>query len=186
MVHRPRERTILPTIGSIGIGGTFCFLLLVAVLLGPSLSPYDSEEMSSDAMLLAPNLSHLFGTDNFGRDILTRVLVGGRTTLSLALAASALGLFAGALIGLIAGFRGGALDQVLMRTGDVAMAIPSLVLAMLVIVAMGNSNGTVILAIAIVFVPRAARILRSAALNIRDLDFISAARVSGESENAIL
>jgi peptide/nickel transport system permease protein len=185
-VRRRLGRWVPPGIASIGVGGALCLVLLVGFLLGPGLSPYGSEEMSADAMLLGPSLAHPFGTDNFGRDVLSRVLVGARTTLSLALAASAAGLFAGAVIGLLAGFRGGLIDQILMRTGDVAMAIPSLILAMLVIVAMGSGNVTVIVAIAIVFAPRAARILRSAALNIRELDFIAAARVLGESENSIL
>jgi peptide/nickel transport system permease protein len=142
--------------------------------------------MSPEYILSPPSPEHLGGTDNLGRDVLTRMLFGGRTTLLLAFAATLLGVGMGALVGMIAGYSRGLTDKLSMRFADAVMALPSLVLAMLALVAFGNGPLAVVGAIAIVFAPRAARIVRSVVLDIATRDFVLAASVIGESQASIL
>jgi peptide/nickel transport system permease protein len=161
-------------------------LVLAFVLAAPLILPFDPEAMSPEYILAPPSLEHWGGTDNLGRDILTRTLMGARSTLSLALAATLLGVGIGALIGMIAGYRRGLTDKILMRLADAVMALPSLILAMLTLVAFGNGPDAVLGSIAIVFVPRAARIMRSVVLDLATRDFVIAASVIGESQASIL
>jgi peptide/nickel transport system permease protein len=161
-------------------------LAFVFVLVAPAILPLDPEAMSPEFILAPPSVEHWGGTDNLGRDILTRTLLGARSTLTLALAATLLGVGLGALIGMIAGYSRGFLDKLSMRLADAIMALPSLVLAMLALVVFGNGPGAVLGAIAIVFVPRAARIMRSVVLDLATRDFVVAASVIGESRASVL
>lgn len=163
-------------------------LLLVAVFiaLGPLMLPYDAQSMSIDAILVPPDAAHWAGTDQLGRDIFVRTLLGGRSTLGLALAGTVLGVGAGALVGMVAGYKGGRLDNILMRLCDALMALPSIILAMLVMVAVGSGPVAILLAIIGIFTPRSARIVRSATLNIVTREFVAAASVVGESQTSII
>ncbi len=167
-----------------GAGGLAVVVLLV--LLVPFLLPFDAETMSIDAILAPPSATHWAGTDQLGRDIFVRTVLGGRSTLSLALAATILGVSLGALIGMVTGYRRGLLDEVVMRLMDALMALPSIILAMLVLVAVGSGPAAILLAIVFIFAPRSARITRSVVLNVVSQDFVAAASVVGESQASVL
>jgi peptide/nickel transport system permease protein len=171
---------------SIRLGVAILATIVTMVALAPLLMPFDGETMSPDAILASPSLAHPAGTDHLGRDILARTVLGARSTLSLAIAATLLGVAAGTAVGMIAGYAGGLTDAVLMRLGDAVMALPSLILAMLVMVAVGSGPAAILLAILGIFAPRAARIIRAAVLNVVKLDFVAAAAVTGESHRSIL
>lgn len=168
------------------IGGSLIAILGAVVFLAPTVLGIDGEAMSIDAILSPPTAEHWLGTDQLGRDILARTLIGGRSTLSLAAAATLLGVGLGALIGMVAGYKGGLLDELLMRLGDAVMALPSLILAMLVMVAVGSGPAAILMAIVLIFAPRAARITRSVVLNVVNLEFVSAASVIGESQVSVI
>jgi peptide/nickel transport system permease protein len=152
--------------------------LLLAVF-GPSLAPFSATDFNTGLPLKGPTDIHLFGTDGFGRDVFSRVFVGARTILLLSIAATSFGVGAGCVIGLISGYRGGIVDEILMRLVDVALALPGLLLALLILTSLGPSSFNLVVAIAIVFVPKSARIARSAILPLRNLGYIEAARLRG-------
>jgi peptide/nickel transport system permease protein len=161
-----------------GAGIVALFALLA--LAGSWIAPYDVEKFNRKASLEAPSATYWFGTDRYGRDIFSRVLVGTRTTLTMAAAGTALGLAVGLLIGLAAGYAGGRLDEAAMRVADIVMSFPSLLLALLVVSVLGASAINAMLSIGIVFVPRVARVVRSATLSLRGAEFVEAAQVRGE------
>ena len=171
---------------SFAIGLVALALILAFILAAPLILPLDPEAMSPEFILTPPSLAHWGGTDNLGRDILTRTIMGARSTLSLAVASTVVGVGFGAVIGMVAGYRRGLIDKLSMRLADAVMALPSLVLAMLALVVFGNGPLAVLGAIAIVFVPRAARIMRSVVLDLATRDFVVAASVVGESRSSIL
>lgn len=156
-------------------------LFLVAALFGPLLAPYPYTEFHLGDTLHPPSAQYWFGTDQYGRDVFSRVLVGSRNILVLAVSATGLGLCLGITVGLIAGYYGGLRDEGLMRLMDVMMSFPSLLLALLVLSTLGPALINVIIAIAIVFMPRIARVIRSVVLDIKSREFVDAARVRGES-----
>ncbi|GAB4176713.1 MAG: ABC transporter permease [Thalassobaculales bacterium] len=164
--------------GAIGCG--IVALVLLAVLFGPWLAPHDPDRISPLLRYRPPSAAHWLGTDQLGRDILSRLMTGARATVLLALLATALGTLAGALIGTASAFVGGRVDEAVMRTNDAVMAIPNLLLALLIVSVLGRSAGNAVLAIAIAFTPGMARIARSVALAVRKQDYVSAAIARGE------
>ena len=161
-------------------------LLMTIVLLAPPFLGIDGEAMAVDAILSPPDGSHWLGTDQLGRDVLGRTLLGGRSTISLAMLATILGVGLGSLIGLVAGYLRGTVDEALMRLGDAIMALPSLILAMLVMVAVGSGSVAILAAIVLIFAPRSARIVRSVVLNVVNSEFVAAAGVVGESRLSVM
>jgi peptide/nickel transport system permease protein len=168
------------------IGFALMTFYVVAALLGPIVAPYSSTEMDFLHRLERPSTTHLFGTDQFGRDILSRVLVGTRYILPLAIAATAVGVSGGVIVGMTAGYYGHRVDEITMRIVDGLMSFPSLVLALLIVSVFGSSFGTLLLAIGVVFIPRVARIVRSATLDVKNREFVEAARLRGESATYII
>jgi peptide/nickel transport system permease protein len=164
------------------VGGVIVGLFVLLALVGPWIAPYDAEVFHGLAKMKAPSGTFWFGTDRYGRDVLSRVIVGARTTVTMAVAGTALGLLAGALIGLLSGHLGGVVDEVLMRLMDIVMSFPSLLLALLVVAVLGGSTANAVLSIGIVFTPRVARVVRSATLGLRGAQFVEAAVVRGESD----
>ena len=152
--------------------------LLLAVF-GQLLAPFSATDFNTGAPLKGPTPDHLFGTDGFGRDVFSRVLVGARTILLLSIAATSVGVGLGCIVGLISGYLGGIVDEVLMRLVDVALALPGLLLALLILTSLGPSSLNLVVAIAIVFVPKSARIARSTILPLRNLGYVEAARMRG-------
>jgi peptide/nickel transport system permease protein len=161
--------------------GAFIVLFWVfCALFGPEVVPYDPYKDDLMNALAAPSPAHWFGTDQIGRDIFSRVLVGARAILSVAPAATLLATLAGTTLGLLTGYVGGVLDMLLGRAIEVLLALPLIVVALLVLVALGPSSTTVIAVIGIIFTPLIARTVRSAVLSERSLDYVSAAELRGE------
>ncbi|HLJ04259.1 MAG TPA: ABC transporter permease [Solirubrobacteraceae bacterium] len=164
--------------------GLLIFVVMVLIaLLGPLFAPHSPTEFVG-----APNSSStgLFGTDTLGRDVFSRFLYGGRSVLGLAAAATAFGVALGVAIGLAAAYAGGVADEVLMRIADVFLAFPQIVLALLVVTAFGPKLWLIILTVAISHSPRVARVMRGAALQVVERDFVRAAEAVGEKRSRIL
>ncbi len=155
-------------------------------VLGPAIAPYDP--LASDTMraLQAPTWAHVFGTDQLGRDILSRVIVAARVDLGIALASVVLVFAAGGLAGLAAGFFGGWVDAVVGRIADTIMAFPLFVLAMGIVAALGNTIPNIVLATAIINFPLYARVARAETMTRREAGFVDAARLSGHRDGALL
>jgi len=156
------------------------------ILLGFLWTPYDPSAMESQKFL-APSLQHLMGTDNFGRDIFSRVMQGAGTTFGIAAATTLVGFLCGTLIGALTGYFGGIVDEALMRLGDVLTAFPSILLA-LVIISLTDFEGKydVILALGLVFIPSYARVTRTAYASAREVNYVKSARLMGASSLRIL
>ena len=148
-------------------------------IVGDRLTPEDPLAIS-DAILLGPGSEHWFGTDQLGRDVLSRVLAGATDTMKVAPLATLLGIAGGTTIGLISGYFRGWVDEVLGRIIDAVLALPLIVIAVTALVALGTSNITLIVVIGVVFTPIVARTVRAAVLGERQLDYVSAARLRGE------
>jgi peptide/nickel transport system permease protein len=161
-------------------------LILLAAILGPSIVPYDPLASNTDAALQAPSRAHWFGTDQLGRDILSRVVVATRLDFSIAIFSVALVFLMGGLAGVMAGLYGGWVDKVVGRVADTIMAFPLFVLAMGIVAALGNSVGNIVLATAIINFPLYARVARAEANVRRDAGFVQAARLSGNSDWRLL
>jgi peptide/nickel transport system permease protein len=161
------------------------FFILLA-LIGPWIVPYDVEEFHRKDKLKGCSEKYWFGTDRYGRDVFSRVVVGSRSTMVVAVFGTLAGLLPGILIGVISGYLGGRLDEFLMRAMDVLMSFPSLLLALLVVAVLGGGTINAALSIGVVFTPRVARVVRSATLDIRGSEFVEAAQVRGESEAYII
>lgn len=155
---------------------------LVPAWIAPAL-PTD---MDSNAILSAPSLSHFFGTDQFGRDVFSLIVYGARQSVLIGIFAVLISCTFGVSIGLSAGYTGGWVDKALMRSIDVWMAIPSMLLALALAAALGPSLPNTILAVSVATTPRYARILRGQALSLRNRPFVEAARAAGASHWAIL
>ncbi|MEO9190881.1 MAG: ABC transporter permease [Acetobacteraceae bacterium] len=179
---RPPMRLALGDLAALGFIG----LVVVLILFGPAIAPFSPTEFHSDNALQPPGMTFLFGTDEFGRDVFSRVLCGARPTLLLALAAATTGVALGTLTGLIAGYAGGVLDEVLMRFMDALMSFPALILAMLVVVMLGGNAVNVVVALGVVFWPRSARLVRSVVVEVAQREFIDAAHSRGEAWPYIL
>lgn len=160
-----------------------CFVLLVllaACVVAPGiLAPRDPTESVLSSARQGPSMSHPFGTDGLGRDVLSRVIYGARISLAMGVLATLLGAVAGGLLGLVAGYLGGIVDTIAMRIVDVMLAFPGILLAMAIIAARGRGTGNLILAIGIGAVPGYARLMRGQVLALRRRPFIEAAVASG-------
>ena len=161
------------------LGGTVIILMALMALLAPWLAPYDPIAISLPDRLAAPSAAHWFGTDEMGRDILSRIMYGARISLLIGLVVITIAGGLGTIIGSTAGYFGGKIDNVVMRVMDVILSFPSLVLAMALAAALGPSLRNAILAVAFVQIPKFARMARGEALAVREKLFIKAARVSG-------
>lgn len=159
---------------------------LLLALLGEWLAPYPYTEQHLSDALQSPSLGYWFGTDQFGRDILSRVIVGSRSIITLALAATALALALGLLTGVAAGYFGGWIEEILMRAADVMLAFPALLLALLILSTLGSAMIYLILCIGVVFAPAIARVVRSVVLELRTREFVEAARMIGSSHSRIM
>ncbi|WP_047608575.1 ABC transporter permease [Rahnella aquatilis] len=170
-------------------GAVGLFILVVAALMvcgGAHIAPYDPESISILARYKAPSTEHWFGTDQLGRDIFSRVMVGARATIVLSLLATLMSMVTGAVIGTASAYLGGKTDEAIMRTMDAVMSIPSLLFALLIVSTLGQSSFNAVLAITIAFVPGMVRIARSVSLAARQQDYVSAAIARGEATHYII
>ncbi|MBI3959854.1 MAG: ABC transporter permease [Chloroflexi bacterium] len=154
-------------------------MLFVSALLAPWLAPYDPEVQFSDDARQPPSLQYLFGTDTIGRDNFSRILYGTRVSLLVGVASMVLATTLGVTIGLVAGYYGGWLDALLMRTMDALLAFPAVLLAIFIIAVLGPSLLNAILAVGIVYMPSFARLIRASALSIREKEYLESARAVG-------
>lgn len=166
---------------ALAISGLLVLFWLALGLLGPWIAPHDPQVQAFDRLRL-PTLAHPLGTDPLGRDLLSRTLVGGRTALQVAFSSVVIAAVVGTTAGLYSGFRGGWVDLVLQRFVDITQSMPPLVLALLLVGVRGASKGSVIFVIVFIFAPTMTRVMRGAALSIKALDFITAARMIGVSD----
>jgi peptide/nickel transport system permease protein len=161
------------------LGGVLIVVLVVTALLAPVLAPYDPIKVNSRERLQAPSLNHLLGTDDFGRDILSRVIHGARISMLLGLGAVAISTLLAVIIGIVSGYYGGRIDIVLQRCIDTLMAFPGLVVLLTIMAMLGQGLGNVILALGIGGTAGNARIIRSAVLAVRENQYIEVARATG-------
>jgi peptide/nickel transport system permease protein len=161
-------------------GAAILLFWVFCALFGPLVVPVDPYHDDLLNSLAAPSAAHWFGTDQIGRDIFSRIIVGARAILAVAPLATVLATLAGTTLGLITGYFGGWLDMLLGRAIEVLLALPLIVVALLVLVALGPSSGTVIAVIGIIFTPLVARTVRAAVLSERSLDYVAAAELRGE------
>jgi peptide/nickel transport system permease protein len=170
------------------LGACLIALLTLAAVFGELLAPFDPLAIDPRALFQPPSLTsgHVLGTDHLGRDQLSRLLVGTRSTLFVAVTGVLVGSVVGALAGLVSGFRGGWVEALLLRLTDVLMAFPILVLALAITAVLGQSERNVILAIAVIQIPQASRVLRSVVLPLRRADFVIAAQAVGASDTRLL
>ncbi len=161
------------------------FFVLLAVF-GRAVVPYDPNANEYASLLTGPSMRHLFGTDELGRDTLSRVIDGASIAVAVAFLSVAIAMALGVLIGIIAGYFGGLVDTVLNRSQDVLFAFPTLLLAIIIVAVLGPGLFNATLAIAIVYTPRFARIARASALSVKTSEYLDAARLAGVSTPVIL
>lgn len=161
-------------------------LLIFFTLFGPTLSRHDPLAIDMSARLQSPSLEHLFGTDDFGRDVLSRVLSGASISLKVGLIAVGISLIVGTSAGAISGYYGGLLDEVTMRLMDILFAFPAILLAIAILATLGPGVGNAMIAIGIVYTPIFARITRGSVLTVREEVYIDAARAGGCRDRRII
>ncbi len=159
---------------------------VLVVIAGAYLAPYSPTALDTSAVLSPPSAAHWLGTDNFGRDVLSRLLVGGRETIVLALICTLCSMVVGTFVGVVCGYVQGWFDTIVMRIADMLQSIPSLLIALLVLAVFGSSTPILVAAITLVFFPPIARLARTAALQVSRLPFTEAAKVRGEGMFAIV
>jgi peptide/nickel transport system permease protein len=177
MSARPARRGVV----MVAIGAVMLAVLLAIVIAGPAIAPYSPARTSADS-LAGPSATHWLGTDSIGRDLLSRLIVGGRGTLLITFVAVGLALAAGLVLGLLSGYVGGKVDLVVMRALDVVFAFPVFLLAIAVVAALGPTVRNLIITIAIVYTPSMARVVRAPVLSVKRWDHVEAARSVGVGE----
>jgi peptide/nickel transport system permease protein len=172
--------------GSVLFGGGIILALALVALFGASLAPYDPIAMDFTARFAPPSWAHPFGTDDFGRDVFSRILYGASVSFQVAFIAVGISGLAGVALGLTAGYRGGWVDDVIMRAMDILFAFPAVLLAITVMAILGRGVENAMIAIAIVYAPIFARVTRGAVISVRDREFVTAARALGQSQLRIM
>lgn len=195
-IAMPQERTARLVWGSIwkfvatkplgALGAAVILFMIGAALLADAVAPYDVYEINQRLQFRAPTLAHWFGTDEFGRDVLSRLLYGARIALCIGFASSLLGATLGAGLGVVSAYLGGRTDLWLQRLMDIMLAFPLLVLALAIVTVLGRSVPNLIVAIAIPSIPRVARIVRASALAAKEHIYVEAARAVGGSHGRIM
>ena len=168
------------------VGLAFVVVLVVCAVFAPWISPHDPYRVALDEQLLGPSRTYWLGTDNFGRDVLTRILYGARISLVVGIVPSLISLAIGAVMGILSGYLGGRTDFAVMRLADMMIAFPSLLLAMVVMYTLGANLLNIFLALALVGWASVARVVRSQTLALREKEFIEAARANGTSRSRIM
>jgi len=168
------------------IGLVITGVITVLAVLGLFWTPYDPSAMNSLEVYDAPSLRHIFGTDNFGRDVFSRVMKGISTTYIISLCTVAIGAAVGVIVGALTGYFGGIVDDILMRVNDAVTAFPSILLALVFISLLGFGKYNVILALGVAFVPSYARVVRSEFARHREMNYVKSARLMGATHRRIM
>lgn len=171
-------------LGTIGLA--IVIIMFVAGALSPVVAPFDPEENDFNAMMQAPSLVHLLGTDQLGRDIFSRLVYGARTAMIVGFSSAVVGGLIGLVLGVASAYFGGWFDLVFQRIFDVLMAFPLIILALAVVSVFGTGVSNVIIAITVPLVPRCARVVRASALAVREIPYVDAARALGFGHSRIV
>ena len=168
------------------VGGIMLLLLVTLAIVSIFYTPYDPEKMNVSEKFLAPSFKHLMGTDNFGRDIFSRVMKALLETIKISTTVIAIGFSLGLIIGTFTGYFGGILDEILMRINDALSSIPSILLAIVAIGAFGSSTITLVMSLGIVFVPSFARMIRGKVIEEKNKEYVLGAKIMGASSIRII
>jgi peptide/nickel transport system permease protein len=168
------------------VGVAMLGALVLVALLAPLLAPHDPEHIDSARVLAGPDAGHPFGFDQLGRDVLSRVLLAFRTSLAIAIGSVGLAMAIGVPLGVLAGYRGGWLDSLIMRPIDLLLALPALLLAVSLITILGEGSTVALVAIAMIYLPIIARVVRSSVLVVRERPYVTAARARGATPLAVM
>jgi peptide/nickel transport system permease protein len=177
----PARRRSLPALNAV-IGGGLLLSLVALALLGLVWTPYDPLKLDLSFRLQAPSALHWLGTDEFGRDILSRLVIGASTSLWISLLSVAVALACGTMIGMLAGYLRGWTDRILMMFNDALLAFPGILLALGIMAVLGASQYSIVLALGMAYTPSVVRVVRGSVLSLREREFIEASRVIGNSE----
>lgn len=168
------------------LGLILTLVLIVMGIFGPYIAPYDPNAIDAMARFAPPSIEHPLGADDFGRDILSRIMHGARISLQVGFIAVGIAATVGSTLGLVAGYAGRVVDEVIMRAMDILFAFPAILLAIAIMAALGKGVENAMIAIGIVYIPIFARIARGSVLSIRQEEFIEAARSCGANDGRIL
>lgn len=168
------------------VGTAIFFILLLLAIFGPLIAPYEYQEQFVENRLQPPSAEHPFGTDMYGRDVLSRVIVGSRDVFLHAGVGTIFATLLGIVVGLFSGYYGKLTDEITMRVIDVILAFPPLLLAMVLLSTVSASSLNLILVVVVLYMPRMARVTRSMVLDLKTLEFIDASKIRGESDFYIL
>ena len=168
------------------VGGVLILLFIVIAIIGPFLTMKDPYEVDILNKIQSPSAEHWFGTDNFGRDIFTRIIHGMGLTLYVGFFSVVIGGVVGVLFGVVSGYYGGTLDTIIMRIMDILLAFPGIILALAIVSVLGGSLTNVIIAVGVFSIPAFARIVRGSTLTVRKLEYIDAMRALGASDARII
>jgi len=168
------------------VGGIVLLIIVFMAILAPYVTTHDPVKQNIRNQLQPPSREHFFGTDQFGRDIYSRVIYGARLSLRVGFLAISFALVVGCFLGLVSGYYGGWLDMIVMRVIDILLALPGFLLALSIVAALGPGLENVIMAIGVSYIPSFARMMRSAVLAIRELDYVDAAQALGASDWRII
>lgn len=167
-------------------GAVIVAILILTAIFGPILAATDPRAMDFTAQFAPPSIQHLMGTDNFGRDVFTRIVYGARVSLQVGIISVSLATIVGTLLGMVAGYSNRILDEVIMRLMDIIFAFPAILLAIAILAALGKGIENAMVAIGIVYVPIFARIARGQVLSVREEEFVEVAEALGASRTRIM
>ena len=168
------------------IGISLALLIIGMCIVGFFYTPYNFNEMNATKRFLSPRFSYIMGTDNFGRDVFSRIMIGGRYTLIVAILTVLTSSITGAGLGLISGYFGGIFDEILMRIMDALNSFPGILIALVMVSLMENKTSTLIIALLILFIPGYVRIMRSGTLQLKNADFVKIAQIIGTGHLRII
>lgn len=168
------------------MGVIILLIIVLAAIFAKQIAPYPYDKQDLTAILQTPSAKHIFGTDNFGRDLFTRVLYGARISLVVGFVSVGIGSIIGGIIGAVCGYYGGKLDDIVMRLMDILQAIPSMIMAISVAAMLGTGLGNAMVAIGVTLIPRFARVTRSSVLTVKGMEYVEAAHSLGAKDSRII
>ncbi len=168
------------------VGIALTLLIFLVALLAPWLAPFDPIQQNISNGDLPPGPVNILGTDSYGRDVLSRIILGTRVSLGIALSAVGIAIVVGSTLGVVAGYKGGVIDTVTIRVIDMLMTFPTIILGLMVLAVLGSGMVNLALAIAVAITPRFARVARGSAIAMRERDYVQAARALGMSDFRII
>lgn len=168
------------------VGGIILLVIITMAIFAPYVATHDPVKQNIRNQLKPPSREHIFGTDQFGRDIFSRVVYGARLSLRVGFLSISFALVVGGLLGLVSGYFGGWMDMIIMRLIDILLALPGFLLALAIVAALGPGLENVVMAIGVSYVPSFARMMRSSVLATRELDYVGAAQALGASDSRII